>query len=67
MRSNAPNLADPSNEPTQRDWQRLAARALKGVEQRHAQAMQEMLARIDRETVLARERAARFSSERKAA
>lgn len=63
----APNLSDPSNEPTQRDWQRLAARALKGVEQRHTVAMQQMLERIDRETEQAQERAARFKLERKTA
>lgn len=61
------NLADPAVEPTQRDWQRLAARAMKGVNERHAAAMAGMLARIDAQVLEARERAARFQPERKAA
>lgn len=65
--SRRPNLAGPANEPTQRDWQRLAARAMKGVNERHALATQQMLTRIDREVEQARARAAHFEAERSAA
>lgn len=61
------NLADPAVEPTQRDWERLAARAMKGVQARHATAMNSMLARIDAQVLEARQRAALFQPERRAA
>lgn len=61
------DLADPRVEPTQRDWQRLTARSMHGVRQRHQQAMRDMLTRLDAEILKAEARAQAFEAERRAA